>query len=82
MPTATVTSKGQTTIPKEIRDYLKLQPGDQIDFIAEDNGTVTLVPAMTDIMDLKAVLHRRGMKTVSLEQMQSVVKKRASAALK
>jgi AbrB family looped-hinge helix DNA binding protein len=82
MPTATVTSKGQTTIPKEIRDYLKLHPGDQIDFIAADDGTVTLVPAMIDVTDLKAVLHRKGMKAVSVEKMRAVVKRRAAMSLK
>jgi len=82
MPTATITSKGQTTIPKEIRDYLKLHAGDQVDFIAGDDGTVTLIPAMIDVMDLKAILHRRGMKTVPLEKMRAAVIKRAGALLK
>lgn len=39
--TATITSKGQITIPKEIRDRLGLQQGDQIDFVAE-NGMVVI----------------------------------------
>ena len=82
MPTATVTSKGQTTIPKEIRDYLKLHPGGKADFITGDDGTVTLVPAMLDVMDLKAVLHRKGMKAVSVEEMKAVVRKRAAALSK
>ncbi len=82
MPTATITSKGQTTIPKEIRDYLKLHPGDQVDFIAGDDGAVTMIPAMIDVMDLKSVLHRKGMKKVSIEKMRAAVRKRACALLK
>jgi AbrB family looped-hinge helix DNA binding protein len=40
MPTATVTSKGQVTLPKEIRDALGIHPGDQIDFREEPDGRV------------------------------------------
>lgn len=40
----TLTVKGQVTIPKNIRDYLKLSPGDQVDFAFADDGTVHLVP--------------------------------------
>ena len=42
MPIATMTSKGQTTIPKEIRDHLNLKPGDQISYTVEDGGRVVL----------------------------------------
>lgn len=37
MPTSTLTSLGQTTIPKSIRDALHLQPGDRIEFIVEED---------------------------------------------
>lgn len=40
----TLTVKGQVTIPKNIRDYLKLAPGDQVDFAFAADGTVHLVP--------------------------------------
>ena len=40
----TLTIKGQVTIPKNIRDYLKLAPGDQVEFRFADDGTVHLVP--------------------------------------
>ncbi len=79
MPTSTLTSKGQTTIPKEIRDYLKLHPGDQIDFIVQDDGTVFLAPAVSDARELKGVLHRPGMKPVSVEEMRTAVRKRAAS---
>ena len=41
MPIATMTSKGQTTIPKEIRDHLNLKPGDKIAYTIE-NGEVVI----------------------------------------
>jgi antitoxin PrlF len=48
----TLTSKGQTTIPKPIRDHLGLHAGDQLDFVIEPDGRVTLRPATIDVMDL------------------------------
>ncbi|MBN2355236.1 AbrB/MazE/SpoVT family DNA-binding domain-containing protein [candidate division KSB1 bacterium] len=38
----TITAKGQVTIPKQVRDRLKLQPGDVVDFIVDDNGAVQM----------------------------------------
>jgi antitoxin PrlF len=41
MPTATLTSKGQTTIPREVREFLKLKPGDKLEFrLMPDGQTV------------------------------------------
>lgn len=82
MPSSTLTSKGQTTIPKEIREYLKLHPGDQIDFIVRDDGMVFLAPASINAKDLKAILHRPGMRTVTVEEMLRAVKSRAAALTK
>jgi antitoxin PrlF len=42
---ATITSKGQVTIPKHIRDALGLRPGSAVDFAVDDQGQVVLVPA-------------------------------------
>ncbi len=77
MPTATLTSKGQTTVPKEVRDYLHLQEGDQIEFLIGE-GEVILRPATLDIKSLRGVLRREGQKTVSIEEMDSAIKKRAA----
>ena len=38
MPTAKVTSKGQITIPRHVRDRLGIKPGDQVDFIEHESG--------------------------------------------
>ena len=40
MPSATLTSKGQITLPKAIRDLLRLSAGDRVDFIVRDDATV------------------------------------------
>jgi len=75
VPTATLTSKGQTTIPKAVRDYLGLQLGDRIDFILLD-GKVLLQPATVDVRSLKGILYRPGRKTVTVEAMSSAVSER------
>jgi len=53
MLSATLTSKGQTTIPKRVRDFLHLHPGNQIDFILEGEGKVIIRPATLDVTHLK-----------------------------
>jgi AbrB family looped-hinge helix DNA binding protein len=41
----TVTTKGQVTIPKAVRDRLNIKPGNAVDFLLADDGSVTLVKA-------------------------------------
>ena len=60
MPVATLTSKGQLVIPEEIREYLHLQPGDRLDFLIGDDGDVIIRPAVTDVRELKGLLHKPG----------------------
>ena len=55
MPTATMSSKGQTVIPKAIRERLGLQPGDAVDFVVQDDGDVVLRPALEDVRRLKVL---------------------------
>ena len=76
MASSTITAKGQTTIPKAIRDYLKLRPGNRIDYIVDDEGKVVLRPAMYDIRDLHGMLHRPGQEALSVEEMNRVVRER------
>jgi antitoxin PrlF len=79
MPSSTLTSKGQTTIPKEIRDHLRLQSGDQIDFFIQGDGTVIVRPATLHVSELKGILHRKNMKAVSVHAMNEAVRKRFRA---
>jgi len=66
---ATLTSKGQTTIPKEIRDSLGMKPGDLITFTLMPDGTVVMRVKSKSIMKLAGVLHKKGRRPVSTEQM-------------
>jgi len=77
MPVATVTSKGQLVIPKYIREYLHLQPGDRLDFIIRDDGDMVLRPVVTDVRELKGLLHRSRRQPVSLMTIQNMIRTRA-----
>ena len=39
MPTATLTTKGQVTIPKEVREHLGVETGDRLSFVVQDDGS-------------------------------------------
>jgi len=73
MPTATVTSKGQITIPKPIRERLKLKAGDQIDFVTDETGRVVLEPGSSELTDLRGMLRREGRPPVSLAEMDAAI---------
>jgi antitoxin PrlF len=76
VPSSILTSKGQTTIPKEVREHLKLQSGDQIDFMIRPDGTVILRPATVHVRELKGILHRKNMKPLSIDAMNQAIRKR------
>ena len=75
--TSTVTSKGQTTIPKRIRDRLNLKAGDRVEFVVEGNGKVVLVPATVRVKELRGILPKPK-KPVSLEAMEAAIKSGAA----
>jgi AbrB family looped-hinge helix DNA binding protein len=76
MPSATLTSKGQLTLPKAIRDLLRVGTGDRVDFVVKDDGTVLLRPATVDVRELKGLLHRKGLKPLSVGEMNAIIRRR------
>ncbi len=76
MAHSTITTKGQTTIPKEIREHLKLQPGHRIEYVVDEAGRVVLRPATYDIRDLHGILERSGQPTVTVEEMNRIIRQR------
>lgn len=56
MTFATMGPKGQRTIPKDVRDRLRLESGDRVEFIVQGNGTAVMVPATLTLADLKGCL--------------------------
>lgn len=75
MAVATLTSKGQITIPKSVRDALNLVPGDRIEFLVDDARHVTVVPVTHDIRSLKGMLPKPA-RPVTVEDMNRVIRKR------
>ena len=72
MSTATITSKGQVTIPRKVRTDLGVSAGDRIDFIRLEDGNYAIVPASCSIRSLKGVIPRPEA-PVSLEQMRAAI---------
>ena len=70
MPTeATLTSKGQTTIPKEIRDSLGMKSGDRMTFTLMPDATVVMRVKSRNLNELAGALHKKGRKPVPVEQL-------------
>jgi len=76
MATATLTSKGQVTIPREVRMTLGVGAGDRLDFVRLEDGNYAIVPASHSIRSLKGVLPRPA-KPVTLEDMQAAIEEGA-----
>jgi AbrB family looped-hinge helix DNA binding protein len=78
MPATTITSKGQVTIPKAIRDALGVGPGDRVLFVRHDDGTVVVQPETVDVRSLKGMLKRYVTRPVSVEEMNEAVAEAAA----
>ncbi|MHB1528177.1 MAG: AbrB/MazE/SpoVT family DNA-binding domain-containing protein [Acidiferrobacteraceae bacterium] len=66
---ATLTSKGQTTIPKEIRDSLRMKAGDRMTFTLMPDDTVVLRLKSKSLAELAGTLHKKGRKPVPVERL-------------
>lgn len=74
MSSATLTSKGQLTLPKTVRDDLGLKEGDKVEFEKID-GRYVLRPRNRSAMELAGILHRPGMKAMTIEEMDEALAK-------
>jgi antitoxin PrlF len=77
MATATLTSKGQITIPQEVRQRLSLDTGDRVEFVELPDGDFAIRPAVHDVRSLKGLL-RKPPKPVSIEDMRAAVRTRGA----
>ncbi|MHB8744273.1 MAG: AbrB/MazE/SpoVT family DNA-binding domain-containing protein [Sulfuricaulis sp.] len=66
---ATLTSKGQTTIPKEIRVSLRMKAGDRMTFTLMPDATVVLRLKNKSVTELAGTLHKKRRKSVSVDQL-------------
>jgi antitoxin PrlF len=79
MPTATLTTKGQITIPKEVREHLGVETGDRLSFLVQEDGTVLVKPITRDVRELGGLLHRPGQRPVSINKMDEGIGRRMRA---
>jgi antitoxin PrlF len=73
MPSATLTSKGQVTLPKSVRERLGVEAGHRLDFIEPEQGFL-IVAATRDIRSLEGIVSRLT-KPVTIEAMNRVIQK-------
>lgn len=66
---ATLTSKGQTTIPKQVRDALGMRAGDRITFTLLADGAVLMRVKNKSVMTVAGSLRKQGRKALAIEQL-------------
>ncbi len=72
MTIGTMTSKGQITVPQDVRDRLNLTTGTKVDFVERANGETAFIPLTGSIMDLKGILKWDG-PTFTIEEMDDAI---------
>ena len=82
MALATITSKGQITIPKAVRERLMLDAGDKIEFVFTKNREALIRPVSKTVDDLFGKLYKPGTKTVSIEEMDAAIARKIEAEFK
>ena len=78
MATATVTSKGQITIPARVRAELGLTAGDRVEFVEMGQGQFAIVASTRSVKELKGLFRGRRSKPVSIEEMNAAIARRAA----
>ena len=72
MTTATITSKGQVTIPKDVRSRLGIGTGDRVEFVEIQDGVFQIVAATQDVQALKGIVPKPK-KPVTKEEMNKAI---------
>ena len=75
MTKATVTSKGQITIPANVRAELKVGPGDRVEFVKVSEGRWEVLAAVEDVSRLRGIVAAK--RVVSIEEMDSAIRQKA-----
>ena len=81
MSAATLTSKGQITLPKPVRDKLGLATGDRIDFVEATDGQFRLVPIKSSIKSLQGCI-AKPKTPVTVEMMKRAIRQGAARTTK
>jgi AbrB family looped-hinge helix DNA binding protein len=72
MPTSTMTSKGQVTVPLAIRRRLGIGPGDRLSFNIREDGVLEVIPETEDLLSLAGSIKPR-VSGVTLEEMDTAI---------
>lgn len=79
MAAATLTSKGQLTLPREVRAALGVGPGDRVDFVRMEDGNFAVLPATQSVKSLEGLIPKQK-KAVSLEDMDKAIARGSQGA--
>lgn len=79
MPIATMSGKGQVTIPKKVRDAFDLHTGDKIEFVLEKEGVITVRPIKKSVDDVFGRLFNPAQKPLSVEEMNEAIGKKVKS---
>jgi AbrB family looped-hinge helix DNA binding protein len=78
MAAATLTSKGQITIPVQVRTALGVNAGDRVEFVEMEKGKFAIIAATRSVRELNGLLYRKERKPVSIAEMNAAIAKGAS----
>ena len=73
MVTATITSKGQITIPKAVRASLRLRTGDRVEFVVHGQNEAILKPITKSVDDVFGRLHKPGRPRKTVQEMNEAI---------
>ena len=82
MALATLTNKGQVTIPKSVRELLGIHSGDKLEFVAIENGKAYIKPVTKKVDDVFGRLYNPDRKPVSVDEMDKKIKQKMRATSK
>lgn len=72
MQESTITAKGQTTVPRDIRAALGLKPGDKLRYLVLDDGQVRILK-QRPAAELSGLLHRPGQAALTVDEMNAAI---------
>ena len=78
MASATVTSKGQITIPAKVRSALQLDAGDRVEFVELEKGQFAIIAATRSVRELRGMFRHKAKKPVSIERMNAAIARGSS----
>ncbi len=78
MPSATMTSKGQLTVPVQVRNAMGLEAGDRVEFVELGKGHFEIMAATRSIRELEGRYYDKRRKPVTLEEMDAAIARGAA----